>query len=373
MTKLSFDQFIDLRLLLTVEGIGPAKVRNLLTYFRSFESIFSAGLKDLTSVYGISTNLSNRIIQSKTDREKIQKIVESELKKNQKLNINIVTVWDEDYPEPLKNIYDPPLILYYKGELKKDDIYSIAIVGTRQPSDYGKIQAERFAQELAEHNIVIVSGLARGIDSIAHKSTLKSGGRTIAVVGSGLDVIYPPENKNLFNEISESGLVFSEFELGTKPDAQNFPRRNRIISGLSLGTLVVETGISGGAIQTAQFALDQNKEVFAIPGNLGIKQSEGTNSLIQKGEAKLITAANDIIVELESKLKPVMNKSISKPQVELSMFEEKVIQTLSVEPKQIDIIADETSLSTSECLVYLLTLEFKGLVKQLPGKRFCLL
>ncbi len=168
------------------------------------------------------------------------------------------------------------------------------------PSRYGKSVAERFAKDLSYKGITIVSGLARGIDSFAHRATLEVNGRTVAIIGSGLDVIYPSENRKLFDEISENGIIYSEYILGTKPDAQNFPKRNRIISGISLGTLVVETKESGGALQTAAFALDQNREVFAIPGNLGISQSEGTNLLIQKGEAKLVRNCDDILVEIKS-------------------------------------------------------------------------
>jgi DNA processing protein len=188
-----------------------------------------------------------------------------------------------------------------------------------------------------------------------------------------LDVIYPAENKKLFDQIAESGAVISEFKLGTKPDAQNFPRRNRIISGLSLGVIVIETGITGGAMQTASFALDQNREVFALPGNLGVKQSEGTNLLIQKSEAELLISADDVITELEIKLKPVLGKNIPKQQIDLSMFEEKIINVMNSEPLHIDKIASLANLTTSDCLVNLLSLEFKGLVKQLPGKMFALL
>jgi DNA processing protein len=188
-----------------------------------------------------------------------------------------------------------------------------------------------------------------------------------------MDVIYPPENDNLFAEITENGAVISEFKPGTKPDAQNFPRRNRIISGLSLGCIVIETGIHGGAMQTASFALDQGREVFAVPGNLGSRQAEGTNLLIQKGEAKLVASAEDVLIELNLKLKPVLGENIPRQQAELNLFEEKIINALSSEPIQIDKISSLTSLSTSDCLVHLLSLEFKGLVKQLPGKMFALL
>jgi DNA processing protein len=241
------------------------------------------------------------------------------------------------------------------------------------PTSYGRIQAEKLASELIEQNITVTSGLARGIDSIAHRAALKKNGRTIAVTGSGLDVIYPPENKKLFDEIAEKGVVVSEYKLGTKPDAQNFPKRNRIISGLSLGSIIVETGITGGAMQTASYALDQNREVFAVPGNIGVRQSEGTNLLIQKGEAKLIRNAEDALVELELKLKPILGKNIPKDNIELNLFEEKIVASLNNEPMQIDRIAISTSLTTSDCLVHLLSLEFKGMVKQLPGKMFVLI
>jgi len=178
--------------------------------------------------------------------------------------------------------------------------------------------------------------MARGIDSVAHSAAIKNKGRTIAIIGSGLDIIYPPENRKLFEEISLNGCVISEFKLGTKPDAQNFPRRNRIISGMSLGCIVIETGINGGAMQTASFALDQNREVFSVPGNLGVRQSEGTNLLIQKGEAKLIRNSEDVLNELDLKLKPVIGKNIPKPQVEMNLFEEKILNALGSDPVQID-------------------------------------
>lgn len=215
--------------------------------------------------------------------------------------------------------------------------------------------------------------MARGIDSIAHSSALKSKGRTIAVIGSGLDVIYPPENRKLFDKISENGAVISEFSLGTKPDAQNFPRRNGIISGLSLDVIVVETGATGGAMQTAAFALDQNREVFALSGNVGVKQSEGTNLLIQKSEAELLISAEDVITELELKLKPVLGKNIQKQHIVLTLFEEKIMNVMNSEPLHIDKISSLANLTTSDCLVNLLSLEFKGLIKQLPGKMFALL
>jgi DNA processing protein len=373
LTRLGFEKLTELRLLLEVEGIGTGKFRNLLARFKSTDRILSADYKSLTEVEGISHNLAQRIRRINSRRSEIENVILKDHEILDKLHASIVTVWDQEYPAVLKKIYDPPLLLYTIGNFIEKDVYSISIVGTRQPTNYGKIQTERIASDLVHQGITIVSGLARGIDSIAHSCVLKENGRTIAVIGSGLDVIYPPENKKLFQGIAETGLIISEYAPGTSPDAQNFPRRNRIISGLSLGTIVVESGVSGGALQTASFALDQGKEVFAVPGNLGIRQSEGTNLLIQKGEAGLIRCAEDVLQALELKFKPVLGKNIPKKVEGLNLFEEKIIATISTEPLQIDTIASLTHMNTSECLVHLLSLEFKGLVKQLPGKMFAAL
>jgi DNA processing protein len=373
MTKLTTEKLINLKLLLSIERIGPARIRTLLNKFRTIENILSADPDSLISIEGINTNLANRITKARFIRKEIEEKTKNEIDNLNKINANIITVWDEEYPPILKKIYDPPLLIYTIGKFDDKDKYSISIVGTRTPTPYGKIQTESIVRDLSAQGITITSGMARGIDSIAHASALKAGGRTIAVIGSGLDVIYPPENRRLFEKIAENGAIISEFPLGTKPDAQNFPRRNRIISGLSLGTVVMETGNPGGAMQTAKFGLDQNREIFALPGNVGIKQSEGTNILIQRGEAKLITNAEDILIELELKIKPVISKKRETSKVEMNLFEEKIVATLNNEPLQIDKIALATNLSSSDCLVHLLSLEFKGLVKQLPGKMFVLI
>lgn len=355
---------------MSVDGIGVGRVKNLLAKFHSTENELDASIPELMEVEGLSINLAQRIQRCNQYKPEIQNVVEEELERLFKLNGSLITLWDNDYPSLLRKIYDPPILLYIKGEFHDSDDYSIAIVGTRQPTNYGKIQAEKIANDLSDQKITIVSGMARGIDSIAHRAALKNKNRTIAVLGSGLNVIYPPENKKLYDEIAECGVIVTEYSLDTKPDAVNFPKRNRIISGLSLGCVVIETGITGGAMQTAALALDQGREVFAIPGNIGIRQSEGTNSLIQKGEAELITNAEDILIELELKLKPVIGKNIPKPEVQLSLFEEKILAHLNDEPVQIDVLASNANLSTSDCLVHLLSLEFKGVVKQLPGKTF---
>ena len=370
MSKISFDNLVYLKLLASIEGIGPQKIFSLLSQFHEFETIINSDLDSLIHTEGINKILGSKIHSSKQNLDKAKYNLERELDSLENIGGELITFWDERYPELLKRIYFPPLIIYTLGKFSDKDKYSVAVVGTRQPTRYGKEAAENFSAELARKNITVVSGLARGIDSVAHAAALKAGGRTIAVTGSGLDVVYPPENRNLYDRIKENGVIITEFELGTKPDAQNFPRRNRIISGLSLGTLVVETKINGGAMQTAAYALDQNREIFAVPGNIYMKMSEGPNSLIQKSEAKLVTNAEEILLELKLQLKPEIGKNIPVPNVELNLFEEKLLNILETDPKQIDEIASALSMSTSDCLINLLTLEFKGLVMQLPGKMF---
>jgi len=363
--------FCELRFLLSLEGIGIVKIRNLLSAFHSVDNIFEAGLNDLAKVEGIGMALSRKLIGSFSQLPTSLDLYKKEYETLTNKGISVSSFLDETYPQLLKRIYDPPMLIYVKGTLLKKDNFPVAIVGTREPSTYGKVQAEKFSSELARNGITVTSGLARGIDSIAHQTALQNGGRTLAVLGCGLDVVYPPENKKLYETIPENGALISEFPLGTKPDAQNFPTRNRIISGLSLGTVVVESGIQGGALQTAAFALDQGREVFAVPGNLGVKQSEGTNALIQKGEAKLVKNCEDILLELELKLKPVVHKhTAQKININLNLFEQKIVAALGQEEKHIDDLAILAGLSTADCLINLLSLEFKGIVKQLPGKIF---
>ena len=370
MSISNIKEFIKIRLLLETDGIGIMTILKLVDKFGSIDNIFLLDDYLFQSIAGINSGIARRISNSINNFDKYKEEISQELSSIENQNISVTTFWDSSYPAQLKNIYYPPLILYSLGTFTERDNQSISVVGTRKCTDYGKHITQRFASDLAKRNITVVSGLARGIDSIAHKAALKSNGRTIAIIGSGLDVIYPPENKNLFSEIIENGVVFSEFPLGTKPDAQNFPKRNRIIAGISLGTLVVETKENGGAMQTAKFAFDQNKEVFAVPGNLTSEQSNGTNILIQRNSAKLVKDPEDILSELEIKLKPNLKNQIFTPQVELSLFEEKIYQILDVIPKQVDQISRETKLEISDTLINLLSLEFKGLVQQLPGKQF---
>jgi DNA processing protein len=357
----------DLLKLAAAPGVGPNRIRSLVAYFKTPTAVLEASAHELAQVEGIDKKIALNIVKS----EDSEQFVDQQLSKLNKVSARIVTFWDKEYPDNLKRIYDPPAFLFIRGEFTEKEKYSIAVVGTRNPTDYGKLVAERLSGEIAEQGIPIVSGLARGIDTIAHIAALKADQRTVAVIGSGVDVIYPPENKKLAEKIIESGVIVSEFDMGTKPDAVNFPRRNRIISGIALGTLIVETTIEGGAMITAQFALDQDREVFAVPGNITEKRSGGTNRLIKEGNAKLVQTVDDILCELEVKLRPIITKGRERtPEMNLTLFETKILDVLSDNPLHIDKIAELTGLSTSDALVQLLSLEFKSLVRQIAGKRF---
>jgi DNA processing protein len=261
-------------------------------------------------------------------------------------------------------------LLFARGEFHALDDTAIAIVGTRA-HEYGKLVAERLTAALVSRRMTIVSGLARGIDTISHQTALKSGGRTVAVLGSGLDMVYPPENRRLAQEIAQHGVVVSEYFFGAKPDAPNFPRRNRIISGLAFGTLVIEAGETSGALITASAALEQNREVFAVPGSILSPKSLGPNRLIQEG-AKLVTSVEDILAELPSQL-DMFSKTTpaaESPATSFNENEQKVLALLSHEPLHIDLLARQASMPASQLLAILLDLEFKYAVKQLPGKFF---
>jgi len=353
--------------LFTVPKVGPVRYIFLVKHFGSPEKVLSASKKELAELPDIGQVIASNI-KNKVDWKK----AEEQLMLVEKNQVQIVTFRDENYPENLLSIYDPPPFLFVKGEIKKVDRNAVAIVGCRSASLYGKRITERIGRELARRGITIVSGLARGIDSIGHLSALKEKGRTLAVFGSGLDIIYPSENKKLTEQIKSSGAILSEFYLGTKPEAPNFPRRNRLISGLSLGVVIVEAGTKSGALLTAHCALEQNREVFAIPGNLGAKNSEGTNRLIKQG-AKLVTSVEDILEELRITTKVGESPSSVLTEEDLSHLSEKekdIFKLISDEPYHIDKIANQGCVSVPQALSALLSLELKGLVRQLSGKMF---
>ena len=289
-----------------------------------------------------------------------------------------MTLRHSDFPKALLSIPDPPPYLYVKGTICKKDVNAIAVVGTRVPTQYGIAAAESISRELAGSGITIVSGMARGIDAAAHRGALAANGRTIAVLGSGIDVIYPSDNKKLYEQIISSGAVVSEFPIGTAPLAENFPQRNRIISGLVKGVLVVEASEKSGSLITAGLALDYGRDVFALPGNITSFKSKGANKLIKQG-AKLVEDARDILEELSIsgtgmvktgfKPAPALPDSLRKIQADLSSEEEKIISLLD-EPSFIDTIIQRTGLPAQKISALLLDMELKGLVQQQAGKQF---
>jgi len=355
-----------------VPGIGEKLFKRLIDHFDSPRKIFNASMKDLEMVKGISKEIADKIKSFD-----MGKTLKKELELVNKNNVNIVILKDKKYPKNLRTIFDPPPLLYVKGELKKEDDFSISIVGTRTPTRYGKLTAERLAWELGSQGLTIVSGMAKGIDSYAHEGALSSGGRSIAVFGSGLDVVYPPENKKLMNKIIDNGAILSEFPMQTRPNRENFPIRNRIISGISLGTVVVEAASRSGSLITAKLALEQGREVFAVPGNINSGKSKGTNSLLKLG-AKLVEGIDDILEELRPQLslypeKKVKNQSclIKKSKSErLTEEEEKIYSLIGDEGKHIDSIIIESLLPSNKVASILAKLELMGIIKQYSGKMF---
>jgi len=365
-----------------IEGLGAVRTKRLIDKFGSAENVFSAEPAELAEIENISAKSARFILDSYKGFNEFDNTFDEYISKAEKLNITILPLSSPDYPDLLKRIYDPPVILYLRGNQSPDKlINSIGIVGTRKPTDYGKKMSERFAEELSTAGIAVISGFARGVDTYAHKAVLKnknSAAITAAVFGCGVDMIYPPENKTLYDEMLEKGMLISEYEISAFPDAVNFPKRNRIISGLSLGTIVIESDIDGGALITARTALDQSREVFAVPGYITSKVSSGTNALIKNGQAKLVENLDDVLVELSGKLQGLKlnglngNSIIVDKVPELTGNEKQVYDTflMNLEPIHIDFISEKSGLNISDSLVTLLNMEFKGIVEQLPGKRF---
>lgn len=335
----------------------------LLEHFKSAENLYKATANDLINA-GIKEDLANKI---KLEQKKI--VLGEEEKKCEKLNIKITTILGSDYPQSLKQIAVPPPVIYYKGQLPSNEDNLIAVVGCRKSTAYGNLVTENIVKDLVNEDWIIVSGMARGIDTAAHKSCLQAGGKTIAVLGCGLDIVYPPENKNLAEKIVNSGCVISEFPLGTRPFAANFPQRNRIISGLSKGVVVVQAALRSGALITASFALEQNKEIFAVAGNINLEQSQGPHFLIKQG-AKLVENAQDILEEFGI-FKKINKEEVTHKILEELSEEEKIIyNNLSFEPKIIDEVIQEINLNASKVSSTLLLLEIKNLVKKVAGNLY---
>ncbi len=367
----------ELLTLSMVPGVGPSRLRAIVNHFGGTKQVFSASVGELAHVELLDRRTVSSLLEFLRGEQlrNATREARTQLARLNRMGARILTVWDESYPDNLKRLYDPPPFFFLRGTSGPEDEVSIAIVGTRTPSPYGALHADLFARELAARGFTVISGLARGVDTLAHDAALQAGGRSIAVIGSGLDVLYPPENSGLAERIMRRGAVISEFLMGSQPDAVNFPRRNRIISGLSPGTLVIETGIEGGAMITASFALDQNREVFALPGPIGGTRPSGTHRLIKEGRAKLTESVDDIIAELQPSLRrsldtaPIAQRAQS-PRPELTLFEQQVVDAIGSSTVHVDAIALSAGISTSQALVELLGLELKGVVRQLPGKMF---
>ena len=346
-----------------VPGIGRVKFAQLENYFGSLEEAWRATPADLK--HG---GLDSGSIHSITSwRPKIS--LEAEMEKLDRYGVKVLTCHDPDYPSRLKEIYDYPPLLYIRGCILPEDEWCLAVVGTRRATVYGRQVTEEIVTDLARSKITIVSGLARGIDSIAHNSTLEASGRSLAVFACGLDTVYPPENANLARSIIQQGALISEYPLGTKPRAENFPRRNRIMSGLSLGVLIIEAGETSGAIITARMALEQNREVFAIPGSILSPVSRGTNHLIQEG-AKLVRDYTDILEELN--LMTVARQIEMKEVLPSSDTESLLLKQLCAEPTHIDEVCRSSGLPISTVSSTLAMMELKGLVKQVGTMNYVL-
>lgn len=340
-----------------IPGIGRVRYQALLAKFRRLSVAWKAGPGDLRAA-GIEDRVVRQIVA-----ERPQIDPDGELESLERAGVRALT-WDDGfYPPRLKEIDDPPPVLYVRGELTAADEWSVAIVGTRRPTPYGRQVAEEFASQLAANRITIVSGLARGIDAIAHRAALQSGGRTVAVLACGLDIVYPPEHTRLAREIGERGALISEQPLGTQPRGDFFPRRNRIMSGMSLGVLVVEGDLKSGALITADQANDQGREVFAVPGSIFSTQSRGTNAKIQRGEAKLVYRVEDILEELNLTMVPQQLEMTEL--VPATDTEADLLRLITKEPVHIDEVCRATGLPISTVSSVLAMMELKGLVRQL--------
>jgi len=344
-----------------VRGVGSVTTKKLLDHFGDLSLAWASDKQEL-----IQAGLSDKIVQNLLSTRKTIDLI-SEWEKIEQNNIEVITFNQESYPENLKNIEHPPPVLYLKGDVIDDDVYAVAVVGTRRKTSYGERIARTLGEFLAANTITVVSGMARGIDTIAHQSSIRSGGRTLAVLGCGVDVTYPPENKKLSAEIIQNGALVSEYYPGTIPDAKNFPPRNRLIAGLSRIVIVVEAGEKSGALITARFGVEQSKDVFAVPGSIYAPRSMGTNQLIHKGAIPLIDF-HDILLALNMK-QTAEFRYVQKVLPE-SDLEKKIIDVLQDEAVQIDEIQASVGASAETVSSTLVMMELKGMIKQIENMRY---
>jgi DNA processing protein len=349
-----------------VPNIGDVRAKALLETFGDGESIFKASKKNLENIEGIGTIAANSIKHFSDF-----KICEDEIKFIEKSKITPLFIADENYPQRLLNCYDSPTLLYYKGNANLNAAKIISIVGTRSNSDYGKNVCDKIIEDLAEQNVLIISGLAFGIDTIAHKASLKNKLKTVGVMAHGLDKVYPAQNKSIAVEMLNQGGILTDFMSGTNPDRQNFPRRNRIVAGICDAIIVIESSAKGGSLITAELANSYNKDVFAIPGRVNDSRSEGCNYLIKNNKALLITSADDLLHIMNWKEAPKKIKQQRELFIELTP-DEKIITNILKEREniQIDELYFKSGLSSSAVAQALLMLEMQGVVASLPGKVF---
>ena len=347
-----------------IPGIGRVRLARLEQHFGKLERAWQASATELETA-GLDSRSIEAVI---SNRPKIS--LDAEMEKLERYKVTVLTIKDEAYPFRLKEIYEPPPVIYVRGSLTPEDDWSLAVVGTRRPTFYGREVSEQIVGDLARNRITIVSGLAKGIDATAHRAALDSGGRSVAVFGCSLDIVYPKEHVKLARQIMENGALISEFPLGTPPRRENFPLRNRIMSGLSLGTLVVEAGEVSGALITAGHALEQNREVFAVPGSVLSAVSRGTNRLIQEG-AKLVRGANDILEELNLTM-AVQHVEVKEivPSTETESIILQILRNLSPEPTHIDEVGHQSRLPIATVSSALSMMELKGMVKQVGGMNY---
>ncbi|MEO8439999.1 MAG: DNA-processing protein DprA [Spartobacteria bacterium] len=350
-----------------VAGMGPVRLRKLLEVFQTPERILSAKRSELRSVDGIGNDVAEQIANWENTVD-----LSAELERVREFGANVITAQSAVYPRQLREIHAPPIVLYVWGELTERDQHAIGVIGSRRTSHYGAECAKKLSYQLAYSGLTVISGLARGIDTAAHQGALAAKGRTIAVIGSGLTKLYPPENAALADKIrSGNGAVISEFSMAVEPDRQTFPMRNRIISGWSHGILVVEAGLNSGALITASQAIEQGRSVYAVPGHINAPTAHGSNRLIQQG-AKLVMDAGDILDDLQILLpeKQKLPEAAARPLPELSADERLVYDAIRPTETPIDQIAASSELPAATVSSVLLRLELKRLVKQLPGKYF---
>jgi len=352
-----------------IEGVGPIRVRQLLEHFGDAPAILRASKQQLLQARNIGEETAEAIAKWEKSVD-----LSAELKRIADFGCRIVIQADQEYPDLLRQIYDPPIVLYVKGELLTKDKNAVAMVGSRMTTHYGIEVARKLAYQLAYVGVTVVSGGARGIDSATHQGALSAKGRTIAVLGTGINLVTPPENAELFERIAANGALVTQFPFNRPPDKQSFPIRNRIVAGMTLGTIGVEANLTSGALITSNFAVEYGLQVFAVPGRIDSPRSKGCHELIKKG-AKLCESAEDVLSEFEY-LFPASNRPAAPnetgvlPAIELSENEQKVYDALNHEERNIDEVIRHSSLPSSAVSVALLSLEMKRLIRQLPGKIF---